>query len=70
MKIKSIQCAYKLCWLYNYGTISNDYDELNKVKSSDLRDLMELTHLIGPGREFQREIVLGRKEWKVAEERV
>ena len=57
-------------WLYNYGTISNDYDELKKVKSSDLRDLMELTHLIGAGREFQREMVLGRKEWKVAEERV
>ena len=57
-------------WLYNYGTISNDYDEFKKVKSSDLRDLMELTHLIGAGREFQREMVLGRKEWKVAEERV
>ena len=46
---------------YNY-VVSNDYDELKKVKSSDLRDLMELTHLIGAGREFQREMVLGRKE--------
>ena len=73
MKIKSIRCAYSYIvymlysWFYNYGTKSNDYDE---VKSSDLRDLMELTHLTAAGSEFQREIVLERKEWKVEEERV
>lgn len=71
MKIKSIRWAYNyiVYMLYsNYGTKSNNYDEFKKVQSSDLWDLMELTHLIKAGREFQREIVLGRKEWKVEEE--